>query len=126
MKFQIYLGKTLSLLCSVLAWHRAETQSRQQAAQELARTRLEKLRDSCYCDCDQIKSKYFSSPSKSQNFQDTQSSDCNDDNHYYHKNLVKDCACVCHGTYNQNDLFNDLDDEIHKKSERLLTPKFTN
>lgn len=102
----------------MLAWHRAETLSRQKAAQELTRTRLEKLRDSCYCDCDQIKSKYFSSPSKSKNFDDTQSPECNDDE--YTKNLVKDCACVCHGMYNQNDLFDDLQDEEHKKSERLL------
>jgi hypothetical protein len=82
----------------------------------LTQTRLQKLRESCYCDCDQIKSKNFSSPSKLS--EDTESNDFNDDE--YHKNLVKDCVCVCHGAYNQNGLFDDLQDEEHKKSEKLF------
>lgn len=104
------------MLCSVLAWHQAETLSRQKAAQELTRTRYQKLRESCYCDCQQIKSKYFTSTEK--NFDDTKLDQSQDYNEY-DKNLIDQCACVCHGMYNLNDMFEDAENEEHKKTERL-------
>jgi Rad3-related DNA helicase len=125
-------GKTLSLLCSVLAWHKLEKQKRIQASQELVRTRMQKLKDSCYCDCAQIKSTYFASPHKPKSFDETtleesasQTQCCassegeNEFEDEYKKNLIKECACVCHGTYNQSELF-DEDDETHKLSEKLF------
>ena len=44
-------GKTLSLLCSVIAWQQAERANQIKLIQQDTELRVQKIREACFCDC---------------------------------------------------------------------------
>lgn len=118
-------GKTLSLLCAALAWQITEKQNIIKAEAEYTMNIQEKLKSSCFCDCDAKKSKpnlkklsrkgeicyedesgeSVSSCSPNNSILSNTEIESNDS----YERAPNDCPCVCHGMYNDqlvNDGFN--------------------
>ena len=100
-------GKTLSLLCSAIAWQKFEKQEIIKSANEHYEMMEQKLREACYCDCQAKRANNIKRPRKI-GYEDENGIISDEDEKDYEKisntntnEPIDGCACTCHGTYNE-------------------------
>lgn len=111
-------GKTLSLLCAALAWQTTEKQNIIKAETEYIVNNQQKMKSSCFCDCDMKNAKSKPNLKKlsrkgeicyeDESGESVLSADSNNsilsnsevESNDSFEQAPNDCPCVCHGMYN--------------------------